>query len=497
MITLRPYQDDAIARCTAAFADGKRRLLVVAPTGAGKTVIATEGLIRPAVAGGFRVLFLAHRKELIEQCAAKLAGLRVGIIKAGVAADPAAPIQVASIQTLTRRAHRPPADLVVVDEAHHTTADNGYGAVIAAYPFATVVGLTATPYRLDGRGLGAVFDAIIPVASVAELIRLGALVRVRTFALPSPDLTGVRTVAGEYAQPALAVRMDTQRVGTALVETYQRHAAGRSAIAFAVNVMHAQHIAAQFASAGIAADYVHGGTPADARTDILARLASGSLSLVANCGVLTEGFDCPRVSCVILARPTKSRSLWRQMVGRGLRPDDGKADCQIHDHAGCRLLHGDITDDEDVTLTAGVRRVVATGPGVRQCLACYAIMPAGAVVCAECGTVFPATPARAAIPDGVHAVLAEATAPAPVATAATKSAVLRSLVVQAVAHGWKPEAVSVRYKAKFGEYPGTRGHVYDLYATERGAQAAAMAAISNLDRAPSLADLDSIYQSMP
>lgn len=245
---LRPYQTRAVDLARAAFLAGKRRILLVAPTGAGKTVIATHGLIAPAVARGSRVLFLAHRQELIDQCAAKLGELPYGIIKANIKPHPYAPIQVASVQTLARR-DLPPADLVVVDEAHHTTGDNSYGVILAAYPNAAIVGLTATPFRLDGRGMGSVFDALIPVATVSELIAAGALVRPRTFALPAPDLAGIRTVAGDYADGALAHRMDTKRIGTALVETYRKHADGRSAIAFGVNVAHAEHIADEFTAA--------------------------------------------------------------------------------------------------------------------------------------------------------------------------------------------------------------------------------------------------------
>jgi DNA repair protein RadD len=486
---LRPYQLRAVDLARAAFVSGKRRILLVAPTGAGKTVIATHGLIRPALANGSRVLFLAHRQELIEQCAAKLGDLPHGIIKAGAKPHPYAPIQVASVQTLVRR-DMPPASLVIVDEAHHTTADNSYGSILAAYPQAAVVGLTATPYRLDGRGMGSVFDALIPVASVAELIAAGALVRPRTFALPGPDLTGVRTVAGDYNDGQLASRMDTKRIGTALVETYQRHAAGRSAIAFAVNVAHAEHVAAQFTAAGIPAACVHGGTPAATRADILARLASGALTLVSNCGVLTEGFDCPRVSCVILARPTRSRSLWRQMVGRGLRPYDGKADCQVHDHAGCRAQHGDITDDEDVSLDAGVRRRASEGMGTKQCLNCYAIMPATAQVCDECQTPFPA-PAPRAMPDGEHVVLEEATAEKPRATAEQKSRTLRHLVVQAAMRGWKPGAVSHKYKALYGEWPGRIGEVAKLVEAERE-----RLACLTPEAGSGLGGLDALYEAL-
>lgn len=449
---LRPYQALAVERTRRAIRGGKRRVLIAAPTGAGKTVIAVKGIIEPAVAKGRRVLFLAHRTELIAQCASKISG-RVGIIKAGILPTPDAPVQVASVQTLVRR-EPPSADVVIVDECHHQSDKNTYGKIISNYPDAVVLGLTATPYTLSGRGFEDCYDDLVEVASIAELMRLGFLVRPRTFALPGPSLAGVRTLAGDYREDQLAVAMDVPRIGTALVETWKRWATGRATIAFAVNVAHSKHVAEQFTAAGITCEHVDGETPATERAAILARLASGVTSVVTNCGVLTEGFDCPLVSCVILARPTKSRGLWRQMIGRGLRSHPGKQDCQIHDHAGCRLQHGEVEDGEELTLAGMKRRPVSAAPPVRQCLSCYAVVPAACKACPECGEEFPVR--EATPPEGVHAVLEEAS---PVTLAAQRARYLHQLIAIAVKRGWKPGAVSHKFKEKFGTWPGRIGEV--------------------------------------
>lgn len=230
MTILRDYQSVAVQRARLLFAQGVRRILFVAPTGAGKTVVATEGIIRPAVAKGKRVLFLAHREELITQCAAKLGwvapgtlgwtappdALPVGIIKAGYQPEPWASVQVASVQTLGRRLGKPSqipaADIVIWDEAHHCTAET-YRKIAEAYPTQPHLGLTATPYRTGGKGLRGCFDALVEVASVPELISAGFLVKPRVFALPGPDLSGVKTVAGDYHEGQLAGVMDKQQVG--------------------------------------------------------------------------------------------------------------------------------------------------------------------------------------------------------------------------------------------------------------------------------------------
>jgi superfamily II DNA or RNA helicase len=351
MIELRDYQIDAIERCRREVGRGRRRIILVAPTGSGKTVIASA-IVAGAAEKGKRGLFLAHRRELVTQASRKLfdAGIDAGIVLPGFTPRPEQLIQVASIQSLTARAIRsatmdlPDADLIVVDEAHHARAET-YRAILKQYPDAVVLGLSATPARADGRGLGATFDCIVECPSVGALTGAGHLVRARVFAPPAPDLSGVKIRAGDYVEAQLAERMDKPTLIGDVVTHWLRHAERRRTVVFATSISHSVHIRDEFAGAGVAAEHLDGSTPIDERDDILARLTSGAIDVVTNCAVLTEGWDCPAVGCVVLARPTKSLGLYRQMCGRILRPYPGKADAIILDHAGSTWAHGFIDDD--------------------------------------------------------------------------------------------------------------------------------------------------------
>jgi DNA repair protein RadD len=214
MTDLRRYQIDAIAAIDAAIAAGKRRPLVVSPTGAGKTVI-FAAITKREAAKGLRVIVLAHRREIIAQTSLKLSahGVEHGIIRAGLVMDLEQNVQVCSIQTLWARAMRtnkiplPPADLLIIDEAHHVPART-YRKIVEAYPNAILLGTTATPCRGDGRGLGNFFDCIVETPQVAELIAQKYLVKTRVYAPRDIDLKGVRVQAGDYVENQLAQRMD-------------------------------------------------------------------------------------------------------------------------------------------------------------------------------------------------------------------------------------------------------------------------------------------------
>ncbi|WP_437661192.1 DEAD/DEAH box helicase [Sorangium sp. So ce1182] len=355
---LRDYQHKAVERAREGIAAGRRRPLIVAPTGSGKTVIACA-IVEGAARKENRTLFVAHRMELIQQVSAKLdeIGIDHGIIKAGhPRVRPRLPVQVGSVQTLARRigkANSPeePYRLIIVDEAHHVTASS-YKAVLDASPGAVVLGLTATPYRADGTALGDVFNDLVEVTTLADLIESGHLVEPRVFARAMPDLSGVRRVGNDYNIGQLAQVMDCAELVDDIVDAWRQKAEGRLTVAFAVSIKHSQHIAEAFNRVGVAAGHVDGEMPAAERAAVLARLASGELRVVANCAILTEGWDMPQCSCVILARPTQSRSLWKQMCGRALRPapEVGKVDCLILDHSGCYRRFGFLPDPEEHSL---------------------------------------------------------------------------------------------------------------------------------------------------
>ena len=342
-LQLRAYQSTKINETRMLMAQGKRSICLVSPTGSGKTVIAAH-IIQNALSKGRRVLFLAHRRELIDQCAAKLRDLGIwnyNVVLSGHphSRNPNAPMQIASIQTLIRREY-PPADLVIVDEAHHAAAGQ-YQTLLANYPDAYVLGLTATPERLDGKGLDGIFHDLVEVASVPGLIEDGFLIA-PTCLGPAAEqaasikaaLAGVKVSGGDYAEGALAEAMDTAPLVGDIVSHWMLWALGRKTVVFAASIAHSQHIVEQFRQAGIAAAHLDGGMPTADRERLLAAWRKPGLDVVSNCQVLTEGFDYPELSCCVLARPTKSVALYLQMVGRVMRPAPGKNGAIILDHAG-------------------------------------------------------------------------------------------------------------------------------------------------------------------
>lgn len=374
---LRDYQQRAVQNVIAAL---DRRPILVAPTGSGKTVMATA-LVEEL---GASTLWLAHRKELIDQAAKRLEahGLVCGIIMAGYAPMPLAQVQVASVQTLIRR-DKPPADLVVIDECHHATADS-YQSILDAYPQARVVGLTATPFRLDGHGLGDLFGELIVAAYAHELCENGVLHHPKVWASKSPDLRGVKVIAGDYSIGALAERTNTQVLNADIVATWLKRAAGRRTVAFAVDVAHSKAITEAFREAGIPSEHIDGTTPRDERDAILARLASGETLVVSNCMVLTEGWDLPALECAIIARPTASLNLHLQMIGRVMRAANGKDGAIVLDHAGNHHVHGLVTRRLNYSLNG--EKVGHSEPlGLRRCQECGLLFELHEPACPECG----------------------------------------------------------------------------------------------------------------
>lgn len=380
---LRPYQALAIERIAAST---KRRVLLVAPTGAGKSSILAE-IIRAEVERGGRVLAIAHRRELIHQLAERVMlnhGLFAGTIMAGVDPAPTLPIQVASIQTLARR-ELPEATLCVIDEVHHCRAES-YGRVLELYP--RVLGATATPIRLDGKGLGNAFEEMIVVAQPKELIAQGYLVPTTGYAYAAPDLSSVSITAGDYNTKGLGLAYERGSVLGDIVGKYVEHAFGKRAICFASSIKNSLTLVAEFRAKGISAEHLdHKSKDRDA---IVLRMKSGETLVLSNVGILGEGVDAPGLEVCILARPTKSLSLYLQMVGRVMRPSPDKTHARIHDHSGCVVAHGFPDDDRQWSLS--VNRKKPAVPGLRQCPTCFCINAAGAEVCSECGYVWTKSP---------------------------------------------------------------------------------------------------------
>ena len=390
-MNLRTYQHRAISDLRLAFRDGARAPLLVMPTGAGKTIVMAE-IMRTLADRGRSALVLVHRRELVTQTSHKLqlAGVEHGIIAAGIPGA-FAPIQIASVQTLARRLERVTTtpDLILIDEAHHATAGS-WSAVLAHWPDAFRLGVTATPSRLDGRGLSAVFDRLVHGPSVADLVFLDHLVSARVYApTVRADLSGMRRRAGDYATNDAASRMDRPTVTGDAIDHYQRLACNQRAIVFCCTVQHAENVAASFRAAGIPAATLLG--QSCDRDQIVADFAAGQLQVLVTVDVVSEGFDIPAAGCAILLRPTASLGLYLQQVGRVLRPAPGKTHAVILDHVGNVHRHGFPDDPRDWTLEDGIRKTRGAGdaaPSVRTCPSCYAAFkpqPECPVCGAACG----------------------------------------------------------------------------------------------------------------
>lgn len=364
-VTLRPYQAEALDRVAAAEARGVRRQMLVAATGLGKTVM----FCALAERRGGRTLILAHRDELVQQAAAKVAEVwptaDVGIVKAE-RDEVTAQVVVASVQTLARESrlerlvaayeddrlllgHVDPFGLVIVDEAHHAAADS-YRRILDRLRVGEdtgplLLGVTATPDRGDGQGLDGLFDEVVAAYDVLWGIRSGYLSDLRGIrvTLDDLDLSAVRISRGDYQAGDAGRAMQDAGSAPAVVRSWVEHAAGRPTLVFTPTVALAAEMAAEFVGAGIRAAYVSGETPLDERRRILADFAAGRLTVLANCAVLTEGYDEPSVACVVIARPTKSRALYTQMVGRGTRRHPDKVDCLVLDVVGATAQHSLVT----------------------------------------------------------------------------------------------------------------------------------------------------------
>lgn len=391
MIQLRGYQQDVIDRTREAMRR-HQSVLVQAPTGMGKTVL-TAFMLGSAKKRGKTAWMIAHRDFLLEQTAATFdkVGIPYGFIAAGRPFNPHHAIQIVSIGTAARRLDRLQApDLIVWDECHHIGAAT-YERIYKWAASAKHIGLSATPTRLDGKGLGAYFAEMVQGPTVSELMEAGYLSRYIAYAPSAPNLAGVHTVAGDYNRGELGAVMDDGQIIGDMVRHYREKADGRRAVYFCVGVEHSKHLAAIFSSAGIPACHIDATTPTSDRRAAGQRLYRGEIRVITNIDIMGEGFDlsaqagvdCP-IECVGLARPTQSLSLHLQQVGRALRPQQRPA--IILDHAGNCMRHGLPDDERSWTLDGrrSKKKGGSSGPPVRQCEQCFGVHAAAASKCPYC-----------------------------------------------------------------------------------------------------------------
>lgn len=426
---LRDYQESALQQVRRELGQGHKSVLLVAPTGAGKGTIAAH-VLRNTVARGGRALFLVHRGEILNDVRGRLAAaglLDTAILKAGEPAQLGAPVQLASVQTLAARQHvRPPATVVVWDEAHHAVADT-YRQIREAYPDAVHLGLTATPQRADRSPLGDCFERLVVAATPRQLRDQGYLVP-----------CDVRA-----AEPGDGLAMSP-------LEAYQRWGEGKRAVVFCATVAESMAATKAFADAGVGAAHIDGATPPAERAAALASLAEGTTRVVCNVFVLTEGVDIPSIEVCILARGCQAEGTFLQMVGRVLRPAPGKERALLVDLRGVVWEHGLPYEDREYSLEGrGIRRKTAGAVSVWSCEECYLVNPRPAHACERCGTPKP----KRVTAQEVKARGTSDVTDGAMVDDGFKRRVFDDLVRTCRERGYKPGFVGAQFKARFGYWP--------------------------------------------
>lgn len=392
---LREDQAAAVAALRAKVGEGRRRLMVQAPTAFGKTVVA-GAIARAAVAKDRRVLVTVPALSLVDQTVESLAvdGVRdVGVIQGmHELTNWDKPVQVATVQTLMRRT-MPRAHVAIVDEAHKWFAFYGKWFRDPDWQDVPIIGLSATPWT---RGLGLYYEELVVAGTTRELIERGHLSPFKVYAPTHPDLHDVKVVAGDYHEGELACVMSRDKIVADVVKTWLERAEGRPTLCFAVDRAHAKYLRDKFESHGVPCGYIDAHTSRQDREQARLRLATGAYRVVCNVGCLTTGVDWD-VRCISLVRPTRSEILFVQIVGRGLRTAEGKDHCLVLDHSDTHLRLGFVTDIHHERLSRGAEphgrneRPIALP---RECPQCHYLKAARQVVCPSCGFAVALPPAR-------------------------------------------------------------------------------------------------------
>lgn len=413
-VELRKYQSDSVDKIRLAFMANYKKVLLVLPTGAGKTVAFCD-IGEKAESKGNRVMVLVHRQELLRQTSDHLQFLGVdhGLIAPGHTMT-GHKFQIASVQTLVRRLNQvQQPNLLIVDEAHHVVAGS-WRKIVDAWKTSYILGVTATPMRLDGKGLGnfagGYFDSLIEGPNIQDLIRDGYLAQPVVYRPPTNiDLSGLHMRGKDYDSKELEIRTNRATITGCVISHYKRICPGVPAIAFCATVKHAADVAEMFNAAGIAAASLDGSMSSGMRKHRIQSLANGSLKVLTSCDIVSEGTDIPVVTAAILLRATHSTGLYLQQVGRCLRPVFDKSvrreDLQtaeqrlsamasgpkpraiILDHVGNCLKHGLPDDTREWTLNGYVKPKKNSDktPSVRTCKKCYAVFSMGRLTCPQCG----------------------------------------------------------------------------------------------------------------
>lgn len=397
MHILRPYQKQAKRAVQGAWSRGKRAPLLRMPTGSGKTTVVAH-LIKDYPSKN--CLFLCPARELVNQGVKRFRehGIPAGAMMGRQRPKSGETVHVATVQTAINRDLGDYA-LIVIDEAHHAVAKQ-CKTLLAKYPKANLLGITATPIRLDGKGLGTIFDELLDPIELQTLIDSGWLVPLKVFAPTKPvNLSKVKVdrKKRDFATHSLMKHYATPKLVGDAVEHWRRYAEHRPTFVYCCSIVHAESTAELLRAAGIKTGVITGETGKTARAELFKAMQGGELTALCNVGVLTEGVDFPRLGCIMLLRPTLSKALHFQILGRGHRTAPNKRDCIILDHADNFRRHGFPEEPQKWSL-AGVRNQASRGfrkvtePKAIECPNCGALIPVLSVECPNCGkSILPLT----------------------------------------------------------------------------------------------------------
>lgn len=417
---LRNYQNRIIAEVKAHIAAGVKDILILSPTGSGKTAL-TANILQGAAAKGNTSWFGCHRRELIKQSVDTFleCNVPVGIIAANFPQMLDSPVQVCSIQTLQNRLpHLTKPKIMIFDEAHHCAAAS-WEKVFNWTVGSIHIGLTATPERPDGKGLKKYFKVMVRGPGVQELIDEKFLSDYHLYSPNPPDMSQVKIARGDYVIEQAEEVVDKPTITGDAITHYQRYASGKRALVFCVSINHSKHVVEQFVAAGIRAAHIDGETRQDERDDIIAQFMRGEIEVISNCDLFGEGFDCPGIECVIMLRPTTSLPLYLQQAGRGLRPiyapgfdletiegrtaavgAGGKTHAIILDHVGNSQRHGLPCEEREWSLEGkeGRKKKAKDDDAfrVKTCLHCFRANETWRKACKydDCKSEFPAEERR-------------------------------------------------------------------------------------------------------
>ncbi len=490
----RPYQVKAYEEIRALIRQGIKRILLVCPTGGGKTVLAAH-ILSMGVAKGSEGLFLARSKELIVQCSNKLRGYGVdhGIIKAGYPIQMGKPVQVGSTMTVYNRYKnanphmkmwQPAPDIIIPDETHELSPTLRH--ILDLHPDSIIIGLTGSPARTDGKGLGVtvggVYEAMVLCSSYKELISLGYLVKFRVFESPlNLDFSGVAVVAGEFDKEQASAFMDKADLIGDVYLNWTIHAYQKRTIVFSQSTGHGKHLLKVFSDNGIKAIYLDAKSGEEERDKGVDDFRAGRVTVMINYGLFTQGLDVPEVECIVEARMTLSLILAKQMPGRGSRPiyapglpqetaeerlaaiaASVKPYCILLDHGGNTRRHGMPDDDVAWSLEGRKKKNRPVIPSLQTCPKCFAMWRSSVRVCESCGEILKIFAGRAELPQVASAILVEHNPlDVPVLTKKAAAALaleeerkyLAEMVVKGAQGRFKFKYPLVRFKDKYGHWP--------------------------------------------